>query len=83
MNKSISLSHSIDTLDRLITDTEHQLLNLKSQKQVYQSYLQEQTLQEQMLNQVQQSCTVSCPNGQCSGGSCNYYTHCPNGYCYY
>ena len=78
MNKTLSLSHSIDTLDRMITDTEHTLINLKSQKQVYESYLQ-----DEFVKQVQQSCTVSCPNGQCSGGSCYNYTHCPNGYCYY
>ena len=71
MNKS--LSHSLDALDRMISDKENELINLKSQKQVYQSYLQEQTLQEQMMNQVQQSCTVSCPNGSCYNGQCYYY----------
>ena len=78
MNKK-SLSHSLDALDRMISDKEHELINLKAQKQVYQTYLQDQTLQEQMVNQVQQSCTLSCPScstctsGSCINGSCSYY----------
>ena len=77
MNKTLSLSHSIDTLDRLITDAEHQLLNLKSQKQVYESYLQ-----DEFTKQVQQSCTVSCSNGSCYNNQC-YNGSCNNGQCFY
>ena len=78
MNKS--LSHSLNALDKMISDKEHELINLKAQKQVYQTYLQDQTLQEQMINQVQQSCTLSscpscstCTSGSCINGSCSYY----------